>query len=75
MSIFFRVIRYLPIDQIQRSPYWPVRDRPRPASDEVDEARSSGIFAPVTVRRARQALAAIPSYDLLNGERIGAVAQ
>ena len=68
-------MRYLPIDQIQRSPYWPVRDRPRPAPDEVDEARRTGIFAPVTVRLARQALTALPSYELLDGEWIWAIAQ
>ena len=68
-------MRYLPVDQIQRSPYWPVRDRPRPTADEVEEARERGIFAPVTVRRARQALTAYPSYELLDGEPIWAVAQ
>lgn len=68
-------MRYLPIEQIERSPHWPVKHRPRPTSAEVAQARETGVVGAVTVRRKRAGLQAHPTYELLDGEREWAIAQ
>lgn len=68
-------MRYIPIDYIIRSPFWPIKDRPQPTQDEIDLAREQGPILPVTVRQCRQGLEAHPTYELLDGEREWLIAQ
>jgi ParB family transcriptional regulator, chromosome partitioning protein len=68
-------MRYIPIDYIIRSPFWPLNDRPQPTQTEIDHAREQGPILPVTVRLCRQGLEAHPTYELLDGEREWLIAQ
>lgn len=68
-------MRYLHIESIQRSPWWPVRHRPKPSAEEIVRARESLLITPVIVRRAHDTGSSRTAYEIIDNELSWATAQ
>lgn len=68
-------MQFIDIEFIKRSPWWPVKHRPRPSDAEIDRARESGLVTPVVVRRAQESGTAHTQYEIIDNELSWAIAQ
>jgi ParB family chromosome partitioning protein len=68
-------MRYIDVEWIQRSPWWPVKHRPVPSEAEVQAAADSLVLTPVIVRRLRDSMSLQPLYQIVENERSWAIAQ
>ena len=68
-------MQHLDIESIQRSPWWPVRHRPKPSAEEIARAAESFLVTPVVVRRVHDADSGRAAYEIIDNELCWAIAQ